>query len=55
VATVLAFGRDISFGTGFGPPLAFWLADMGVSSAGNHLLGRLFAGAALLDVDVWRF
>src|ERR1700689_1262544 len=39
LATVLAYGREYQVGTDLGPPLAFWLADIAVAAAGNHLLG----------------
>src|SRR5882762_6902226 len=39
LATVLAFGREYQVGTWFGPPLAFWLADIAFRAAGNHIFG----------------
>jgi Dolichyl-phosphate-mannose-protein mannosyltransferase len=39
VATVLAYGREYQVGTGLGPPLAFWLADIAFRAAGNHMFG----------------
>ena len=39
LATVLAYGREYQVGTEFGPPLAFWLADIAFRAAGNHLFG----------------
>jgi Dolichyl-phosphate-mannose-protein mannosyltransferase len=39
LATVLAYGREYQVGTSFGPPLAFWLADIAFRAAGNHLFG----------------
>jgi hypothetical protein len=39
VATVLAFGREFQVGTYFGPPLAFWLADIAYRAVGNHMFG----------------
>src|SRR3981081_3451809 len=39
LATVLAYGREYQVGTGLGPPLAFWLADIAVRVPGNPLLG----------------
>jgi Dolichyl-phosphate-mannose-protein mannosyltransferase len=39
LATVLALGREYRVGTEFGPPLAFWLADISFRVAGNHMLG----------------
>src|SRR5580704_18008125 len=39
LATVLAYGREYQVGTDFGPPLAFWLADIAFRVSGNHLFG----------------
>src|SRR5258705_1653256 len=39
LATVLAYGREYLVGTDFGPPLAFWLADIAFRAAGNHMFG----------------
>src|SRR5579864_1217969 len=39
LATVLALGREYRVGTGLGPPLAFWLADIAFRAAGNHMFG----------------
>jgi hypothetical protein len=39
LATVLAYGREYQVGTHFGPPLAFWLADIAFRAAGNHMVG----------------
>src|SRR6202142_591385 len=39
LATGLALGREYRVGTDFGPPLAFWLADIAFRAAGNHVFG----------------
>src|SRR6202046_4141676 len=39
LATVLALGREYQVGTDFGPPLAFWLADIAFRAAGEHMIG----------------
>ena len=39
LATVLAYGREYLVGTRYGPPLAFWLADIAFRAAGNHMFG----------------
>jgi hypothetical protein len=39
LAIVLAYGREYQVGTDFGPPLAFWLADIAFRAAGNHVFG----------------
>jgi hypothetical protein len=39
LATVLAYGREYRVGSELGPPLAFWLADIALRAAGNHVFG----------------
>ncbi len=39
LAMVLAIGREHQVGSEFGPPLAFWLADLAFRLAGNHVAG----------------
>src|SRR5215470_19648456 len=39
LAMALAYGREYQVGTEFGPPLAFWLADIAYRAAGNHVFG----------------
>jgi hypothetical protein len=39
LAMVLAYGREYQVGTGLGPPLAFWLADIAFRLTGNHVFG----------------
>ncbi len=39
LATVLAYGREYQVGTEFGPPLAYWLADLAFRAAGSHIFG----------------
>jgi hypothetical protein len=39
LALVLAYGREFQVGTEYGPPLAFWLADIAYRAAGNHMFG----------------
>src|SRR3984893_10697442 len=39
LAMVVAYGREYQVGTGLGPPLAFWLADIAFRAAGNHMFG----------------
>src|SRR6202046_835680 len=39
LASVLALGREYRVGTDFGPPLAFWVADIAFRAAGNHVFG----------------
>src|SRR3981081_471902 len=49
LATVLAYGREYQVGTGLGPPLAFWLADIAFRAAGNHMF-RVYLLAQLCSV-----
>ena len=39
LADVLAVGRELSFGSEMGPPLAFWLAEFALRLAGGHMIG----------------
>jgi Dolichyl-phosphate-mannose-protein mannosyltransferase len=39
LATVIAYGREYQVGSEFGPPLAYWLADIAFRAAGNHTFG----------------
>jgi 4-amino-4-deoxy-L-arabinose transferase-like glycosyltransferase len=39
VADVLAVGREMKFGSELGPPLAHWLAEIALRSAGGHMVG----------------
>ncbi len=39
LALALAYGREYQVGTGLGPPLAFWVADIAYRAAGNHMFG----------------
>src|SRR4051812_49631380 len=50
---VLAVGHEFQFGTEFGPPLAFWLAEFAHGVAGMtgvYLLSQLCIGVALWAV-----
>lgn len=53
VATVLAFGREYQVGTHFGPPLAFWLADVAFRLAGGHIFGVYLAAQLCFVVTFW--
>src|SRR5258706_16238970 len=39
VPPVLAVGREWQFGSPYGPPLAYWLADVAFRVAGNSIVG----------------
>jgi hypothetical protein len=53
LATVLAYGREYQVGTDFGPPLAFWLADIAYRAAGNHLIGVYFLAQLCSVATLW--
>jgi hypothetical protein len=53
LATVLAYGREYQVGTGLGPPLAFWLADIAFRAAGNHMFGVYLLAQLCSIVMFW--
>ncbi len=53
LATVLAFGREYQVGTWLGPPLAFWLADIGFRTAGNTMFGVYLLAQVCAVVTFW--
>lgn len=53
VATVLAIGREYQVGSDFGPPLAFWLADIAYRAAGNHIFGVYLLGQLCFIATFW--
>ena len=55
LATVLAFGREYQVGTWFGPPLAFWLADIAYRAVGNHMFGVYLLAQLCAVVTFWTF
>src|SRR6195952_175469 len=55
VATVLAFGRKYQVGTYFGPPLAFWLADIAFRAVGNHMFGVYLLAQLCAVATFWTF
>jgi hypothetical protein len=55
LATVLAFGREYQVGTWFGPPLAFWLADIAYRAVGNHMFGVYLLAQLCAIVTFWTF
>lgn len=55
LATVLAFGREYQVGTWFGPPLAFWLADIAYRAIGNHMFGVYLLAQLCAVVTFWTF
>ncbi|MGH6750720.1 MAG: glycosyltransferase family 39 protein, partial [Bradyrhizobium sp.] len=55
IATVLAFGREYQVGTYFGPPLAFWLADIAYRAVGNHMFGVYLLAQICAVTTFWSF
>ena len=55
VATILAFGREYQVGTCFGPPLAFWLADIAFRAVGNHVFGIYLLAQMCAVATFWSF
>src|SRR5882757_8046182 len=53
LAMVLAYGREYQVGTGLGPPLAFWLADIAFRAAGNHMFGVYLLAQLCSIVTLW--
>src|SRR5947207_2905437 len=53
LATALAFGREYQVGTWLGPPLAFWLADIGFRTAGNTMFGVYLLAQVCAVVTFW--
>ena len=55
LATVLAVGREYQVGTWFGPPLAFWLADIAFRAVGNHMFGVYLLAQLCAITTFWIF
>ncbi len=55
LATVLAFGREYQVGTYFGPPLAFWLADIAFRAVGNHMFGVYLLAQLCAIATFWTY
>ncbi|MGH6780393.1 MAG: glycosyltransferase family 39 protein [Bradyrhizobium sp.] len=53
LAIALAYGREYQVGTGLGPPLAFWLADIAYRVAGNHVFGVYLLAELCSVVTFW--
>lgn len=53
VATVIAIGRDYQVGTQFGPPLAFWLADIAFTLAGGTMFGVYLLTQVCSALTLW--
>jgi hypothetical protein len=53
VANVLAVGHEFQFGNDFGPPLAFWLAEIAFRIAGSNMLGVYALAQACVIATYW--
>jgi 4-amino-4-deoxy-L-arabinose transferase-like glycosyltransferase len=50
---VLAIGREFQLGTSFGPPLAYWLAEIAFRLAFNSVVGVYLLAQACIIVTYW--
>src|SRR5215204_4636419 len=50
---VLAIGREFQLGTSFGPPLAYWLAEIAFRLAFNSAIGVYALAQACIIVTYW--
>jgi 4-amino-4-deoxy-L-arabinose transferase-like glycosyltransferase len=50
---VLAIGREFQLGTNFGPPLAYWLAEIAFRLAFNSVVGVYALAQACIIVTYW--
>jgi hypothetical protein len=53
LADVLAVGREHSYGTEAGPPLAFWLAEFALSATGGHMIGVYLLSQFCIVATYW--
>jgi 4-amino-4-deoxy-L-arabinose transferase-like glycosyltransferase len=53
VGSVLAYGRDYAVGTSYGPPLAFWMANIAFSLAGGHIVGVYLLSQLCFVLTFW--
>ena len=53
VPRVLAIGREFQLGSGFGPPLAYWLAEVAFRLAVNSVVGVYALAQACIIVTYW--
>lgn len=50
---VLAVGREWQPGSSYGPPLAFWLADLAFRAAGGHVVGVYVLSQICVVTALW--
>jgi hypothetical protein len=53
VPRVLAIGREFQLGTGFGPPLAYWMAEIAFRLAFNSVVGVYVLAQACIILTYW--
>jgi hypothetical protein len=53
LADVLAVGRELSFGSERGPPLAFWLAEFALRLTGGHMIGVYLLAQLCIVATYW--
>ncbi len=53
VALVVSVGREMVLNASFGPPLAYWLAEIAMRLAGNHVFGVYLLSQACILVAYW--
>jgi 4-amino-4-deoxy-L-arabinose transferase-like glycosyltransferase len=53
VAAVVTVGHEFQLGTYLGPPLAFWIADIAFTLAGNSMVGVYLLSQVCVVVTYW--
>src|SRR5258708_36980496 len=53
VPLVLAVGKEWQLGSPYGPPLAYWLADLAFRLAGDSILGVYLLSQACVVITFW--
>lgn len=53
VADVLAIGREMSFSSALGYPLAYWLADIALRVTGGHMIGVYLLAQICIVATYW--
>jgi hypothetical protein len=53
LAEVVAVGREMALNGNFAPPLAYWLAELAMRAAGNHVVGVYLLSQVCILVAYW--
>ena len=53
VTQAIAVGREFALDTSYGPPLAYWLADLALRAAGGHIVGVYLLSQICILVTYW--